>query len=161
MIRRPRSLSTLSSRTLQQTGVTATFDRVLSIRQMHTALFGKSDLFFTLGLRAVAGKEDVCIQESEIEAATWMNIDEFLANPFYQGRPLYLQILESCRGWAEGRWDGMRGDLMQGGFRPRLELLLYGTGSDSAPAPATGPAGEEAAMLSERRSDGVNVRSSM
>ena len=36
---------------LEETGITAKFDRILSIRQSHGLMFGRSDIFFVCALK--------------------------------------------------------------------------------------------------------------
>ncbi|KAG8094881.1 hypothetical protein GUJ93_ZPchr0012g22191 [Zizania palustris] len=62
----------------EETGVDTEFVEVLAFRQSHKAFFDKSDLFFVCMLRPLSF--DITRQESEIEAAQWMPVEELLHN---------------------------------------------------------------------------------
>ena len=56
---------------LEETGVTATPQAVLAVRQAHGFAFGKSDLFFVVALRATKGAGNLVPQAAEVHAAAW------------------------------------------------------------------------------------------
>ncbi|XP_076897602.1 nudix hydrolase 2-like [Bidens hawaiensis] len=66
----------------EETGIDTEFVEVLAFRQWHKVFFGKSDLFFMCMMRALSF--DIEIQELEIEAAKWMPLEEFGAQPSAQ-----------------------------------------------------------------------------
>ncbi|CAJ1971614.1 unnamed protein product [Sphenostylis stenocarpa] len=66
----------------EETGIETKFVEVLSFRQSHKSFFEKSDLFFVCMLQPLSF--DIQIQASEIEAAKWMPIEDYAAQPFVQ-----------------------------------------------------------------------------
>ncbi|XP_021842667.2 nudix hydrolase 2 [Spinacia oleracea] len=78
----------------EETGVDAEFVEVVAFRQTHKAFFDKSDLFFLCFLRPLSFK--IQKQELEIEAAQWMSIPEFTAQPFAQKSSLFKHIADLC-----------------------------------------------------------------
>ncbi|KAI4995805.1 hypothetical protein ZWY2020_037893 [Hordeum vulgare] len=76
----------------EETGVDAKFVEVVAFRQSHKAYFEKLDLFFVCILRPLS--VDITKQESEIEDAQWMPVEEFAAQPFVQKYELVKYILE-------------------------------------------------------------------
>ncbi|KAD4386347.1 hypothetical protein E3N88_26516 [Mikania micrantha] len=78
----------------EETGVDTEFVEVLAFRQWHKIFFGKSDLFFVCMMRPLSF--DIQIQELEIEAAQWMPLEEFAAQPSAQKLSLLRHIYELC-----------------------------------------------------------------
>lgn len=76
----------------EETGIDTEFVEVLAFRQSHMAFFEKSDLFFVCMLRPLSF--DIRMQESEIEAAQWMPIKEYAAQPYIQKHDLLKYIVE-------------------------------------------------------------------
>lgn len=76
----------------EETGIDTEFVEVLAFRQSHKAFFEKSDLFFVCMLRPLSF--DIEKQESEIEEAQWMPIDEYAAQPFVQKHELLKYIVD-------------------------------------------------------------------
>ncbi|CAG9464324.1 unnamed protein product [Pedinophyceae sp. YPF-701] len=108
----------------EECGIAAEFECVLAIRQMHRAAFGKSDLFFVLGCRAVDEAAELVAQESEIEACRWLPLEEYEKIEFFRGRPLYEEITRHCAAWARGQAKGMHGARLGTG-RETDELLFF------------------------------------
>lgn len=76
----------------EETGIDTEFIEVLAFRQSHKVFFGKSDLFFVCMLRPLSF--DIQKQDLEIEAAEWMPIDEYAAQPAVQSHGLLKYIIE-------------------------------------------------------------------
>ncbi|KAL5987460.1 hypothetical protein ACLOJK_035208 [Asimina triloba] len=76
----------------EETGIDAEFLEVLAFRQSHKSFFGKSDLFFVCMLRPLSF--DIQKQESEIEAAQWMPVNEYAAQPVVQKHELLRYIAD-------------------------------------------------------------------
>ncbi|XP_078443107.1 nudix hydrolase 2-like [Wolffia australiana] len=74
----------------EETGIDAEFLEVLAFRQSHRTFFEKSDLFFVCLLRPITF--DINVQESEIEAAQWMAIEEYMAQPMMMKHQLMKYI---------------------------------------------------------------------
>jgi 8-oxo-dGTP pyrophosphatase MutT (NUDIX family) len=110
---------------------------VLAVRQAHGFAFGRSDLFFLLGIEAEGGAAGPAPrpQETEVDAAAWVLLDEFVAQPFFIERPTVAALNERCVAWAEGRYRGLGGRRLTSGKSGRRDLLLLGGGAE---APAGG-----------------------
>ncbi|XP_047254297.1 nudix hydrolase 10 isoform X3 [Capsicum annuum] len=80
------------------------FLEVLAFRQTHKALFEKSDLFFICMMRPLSF--DIQKQDLEIEAAQWMPIEEYEAQPFVQKHVLFKYIVDLCLTKAERGYPG-------------------------------------------------------
>ncbi|CDP13716.1 unnamed protein product [Coffea canephora] len=88
----------------EETGVDTEFVELLAFRQMHKALFGKSDLLFLCMLRPLSYK--IQKQDLEIEAAQWMPLEEYAAQPFTQKHGLYKYINDLCLAKLDGSYAG-------------------------------------------------------
>ena len=107
----------------EETGIEATFERVVAFRHWHGAMFGKSDLFFVCLLRArsapphandcsrwslsripsalrcrgVSSSEPFRLQAAEIEKAKWGDFAEFLEQaPYPRDSPQWARIYGLC-----------------------------------------------------------------
>lgn len=80
---------------LEETGVKTEFVSILSIRQSHTALFGKSDLFFICLLKPKTLQ--IHPQAAEIVACEWIDAEVYLKQPFFLKSPLFSQVHEQLR----------------------------------------------------------------
>ncbi|PSR96466.1 Nudix hydrolase [Actinidia chinensis var. chinensis] len=78
----------------EETGIETQFLEVLAFRQSHNSFFGKSDLFFVCMLRPLSW--DIQKQDSEIEAATWMPLEDYAAQPFVQKHEQFSYIARIC-----------------------------------------------------------------
>lgn len=76
--------------TLEETGIECDFESILSFWHRHELKWGKSDLYYVCMLRPKMLELDIC--PVEISAATWMHIDEFLAN---EDHPLITKVLRT------------------------------------------------------------------
>ncbi|PIA58313.1 hypothetical protein AQUCO_00500324v1 [Aquilegia coerulea] len=76
----------------EETGIDTEFVEVLAFRQSHKSFFDKSDLFFVCMLRPLSF--DIQKQELEIEAAEWMPIEVYAAQPFVQSHGLLKYIID-------------------------------------------------------------------
>ncbi|KAJ6813323.1 nudix hydrolase 2-like isoform X1 [Iris pallida] len=88
----------------EETGIDTEFLEVLAFRQSHMSFFEKSDLFFVCMLRPLSF--DIQKQESEIEAAQWMPIEEYAAQPFLQKHELLKYIVDVSLAKVEKRYAG-------------------------------------------------------
>ncbi|KAL3734601.1 hypothetical protein ACJRO7_023881 [Eucalyptus globulus] len=78
----------------EETGIDTEFKEILLFRQSHKAFFDKSELFFLCILRPLSF--DVQKQELEIEAAQWLSLEEFAAQPYAQHNDLGECITNLC-----------------------------------------------------------------
>ncbi|XP_048446290.1 nudix hydrolase 10 isoform X2 [Pyrus x bretschneideri] len=88
----------------EETGIDAEFLEILAFRQAHKAFFEKSDLFFVCMLRPLTF--DIQKQELEIEAAKWIPLEEFAAQPVTQKHELFKYILELCSAKLDREYAG-------------------------------------------------------
>ncbi|XP_010942276.1 nudix hydrolase 2 isoform X1 [Elaeis guineensis] len=88
----------------EETGIDTEFVEILAFRQNHMSFFGKSDLFFVCMLRPLSF--DIQKQESEIEAAQWMPIEEYAAQPFVQKYDVLKYITDVSLAKAERGYAG-------------------------------------------------------
>ncbi|KAI3417044.1 Nudix hydrolase domain-containing protein [Psidium guajava] len=78
----------------EETGIDTEFKDILLFRQSHKAFFDKSELFFLCILRPLSF--DIQKQDLEIEAAQWLSLEEFAAQPFAQQNELCECITDLC-----------------------------------------------------------------
>lgn len=88
----------------EETGIDAEFVEILAFRQSHRAFFEKSDLFFVCMLRPLSF--EIQIQESEIEAAQWMSIEKYAAQPFAQSNELSKYVIDLGLASFEQKYAG-------------------------------------------------------
>ncbi|KAH6822744.1 nudix hydrolase-like protein 10 [Perilla frutescens var. hirtella] len=88
----------------EETGVDTEFIDVLAFRQMHKTFFEKSDLFFLCMMRPLSF--DIQIQDSEIDGAQWMPIDEYAAQPFAQQHSFFKYAADICLAKVEKGYTG-------------------------------------------------------
>ncbi|TQD92179.1 hypothetical protein C1H46_022217 [Malus baccata] len=77
----------------EETGIDAEFLEILAFRQAHKAFFEKSDLFFVCILRPLTF--DIQKQELEIEAAKWIPLEDFAAQPVTQKHELFKYVTKT------------------------------------------------------------------
>ena len=73
----------------EETGVTGKFDRILAIRQGRGTL-GKGDIFVVCLVEPL--DEELTPQETEIEKAAWVDMDDFFNQKWLSGRPSYKKL---------------------------------------------------------------------
>ncbi|KAI3673879.1 hypothetical protein L6452_40009 [Arctium lappa] len=79
----------------EETGIVTEFVEVLAFSQKHDVFFGKSEVLFLCMMRPLSF--DIQIQDSEIEAAKWMPLEEYAAQTCAQEQSLREQITKLCR----------------------------------------------------------------
>lgn len=84
---------------LEETGIETSFNQICCIREFHNGNYSKtrknsSELyaFCSLELNDPSQRE-ITIQEDEIKAATWMNLNEFLNSTIYKSRRDFFAVL--------------------------------------------------------------------
>jgi ADP-ribose pyrophosphatase YjhB (NUDIX family) len=82
---------------LEETGVRATFEKVIVMRHAHMALHGKSDLFAVCLMRADE-TADFKLQAAEIAQARWADYGEFLQQAPYPRDTAWAQVYNRCVG---------------------------------------------------------------
>lgn len=80
--------------------------------------------------RAEPGQGKLTLQEDELEAVTWMPLEEYSNLSFHQERPLLRQIAECCTAYAKGTYAGMQACKLNNGHKDpwpsREDLFVFG-----------------------------------
>lgn len=63
----------------EETGIRAEFESILTLRQAHHGMFGCSDIYVVVNLRALTAVIEKC--EREIAECRWMDVEEYLSHP--------------------------------------------------------------------------------
>lgn len=63
----------------EETGIDATFESMVTLRHTHNMMFGHSDIYVIVLLRATS--ETITKSDVEIKACKWMDVDEYLNHP--------------------------------------------------------------------------------
>ncbi|KAF2288822.1 hypothetical protein GH714_015258 [Hevea brasiliensis] len=84
--------------------IDAEFVEVLAFRQSHGEFFDKSDLCFICLLQPLSF--DIQKQESEIDAAQWMPLDEYRAQPFVQKSEPLKYFFDLCLAKIDNKYSG-------------------------------------------------------
>ncbi|KAK6919207.1 NUDIX hydrolase domain [Dillenia turbinata] len=107
----------------EETGIEAEFVEVLAFRQSHNSFFGKSDLFFVCMLQPVSF--DIKKQDSEIEAAKWMPIEEYAAQPFVREHELFDYVAKICLAKKDREYAGFSSVPTTTGFSSKKSYLYF------------------------------------
>ncbi|KAK6286834.1 hypothetical protein POUND7_013013 [Theobroma cacao] len=78
----------------EETGIDTEFVEILAFRQSHKSFFTKSDLFFVCMLRPHSF--DIQKQDIEIDAAQWMSLEDYAAQPFIQKHSVFSSVAQVC-----------------------------------------------------------------
>ncbi|XP_060213829.1 nudix hydrolase 2-like isoform X1 [Lycium barbarum] len=107
----------------EETGIRAEFVELLAFRQSHKSFFGKSDLFFVCMLKPLSYK--IQKQDSEIEGAQWMPMEEYAAQPFVKKHEMFNKIAEICLAKKDNKYSGFSNVLMTSGFSAKRSYLYF------------------------------------
>lgn len=88
----------------EETGIETEFVELLAFSQEHKVFFGKSEVLFLCMMRPLSF--DIQIQESEIEAAKWMALEEYAAQTCGQEKGLRKYITDLCMEKLERDYSG-------------------------------------------------------
>ncbi|KAG8642208.1 hypothetical protein MANES_12G066303v8 [Manihot esculenta] len=88
----------------EETGIDAEFMEILAFRQSHRSFFSKSDLFFVCMLRP--NSFEIHKQDSEVEAAQWMEMEEYVNQPYNKEHKLFQYVAEICELKSQGGYVG-------------------------------------------------------
>ncbi|XP_060190209.1 nudix hydrolase 10-like isoform X2 [Lycium barbarum] len=88
----------------EETGIETEFVELLAFRQSHKSFFGKSDLFFICMLKPL--NFTIHKQDSEIEEAKWMPIEEYAAQPKLNQSELSKTIAKICVAKKQKQYTG-------------------------------------------------------
>ncbi|KAD3066626.1 hypothetical protein E3N88_34506 [Mikania micrantha] len=88
----------------EETGIETEFMEVLAFRQSHKSFFSKSDLMFVCMLKPTS--LDIQKQDSEIEAAQWMPVEEYANQPFIKNHKSFDSIAKICIAKKDDKYVG-------------------------------------------------------
>uniref|UniRef100_A0A7S0M110 Nudix hydrolase domain-containing protein n=1 Tax=Cryptomonas curvata TaxID=233186 RepID=A0A7S0M110_9CRYP len=122
---------------LEETGVRVAFEGVVAFRQQHRAsVEGNTDLFFLCKARPLSS--EIQIQESELVAAKWMPVKEFLELPLWpEGSAYWFLNRLAAESFLEGRGPDIPGPRLA--QVPLFRPLALPRGHPTRPGPASGP----------------------
>ncbi|MBA0598362.1 hypothetical protein Gorai_008128 [Gossypium raimondii] len=92
-------------------------------RQSHKVFFEKSDIFFLCLLEPLSF--EIQKQESEIEAAKWMPIEEYAAQPFVQKYELLKCSVDICLAKKDGDYSGFSPVLTSSAFSNEKSYMYF------------------------------------
>lgn len=108
----------------EETGVDTEFVDVVAFRHAHNVAFQKSDLFFICMLRPVSSQIKI-IDETEIQAAKWMPLEEFVKQPFIQEDHMFQKIMDICIQRLRKCYCGLTAHDVVSKFDGRASTLYY------------------------------------
>ncbi|KAF5780603.1 putative hydrolase [Helianthus annuus] len=88
----------------EEAGIDTEFVEVLAFRQSHKSFFSKSDLMFVCMLKPTSF--DIEKQDSEIEAAQWMPVEEYADQPFIKEHKSFDYIAKICIAKKDDKYVG-------------------------------------------------------
>ncbi len=87
----------------EETGLRVKFKYIISIRESHGFLNGKSDIFFFSKLNFLEGDPDkLSFQESEILACCWMDVEEYASQQVLKRSPMHVELNKSILSYVRG-----------------------------------------------------------
>ncbi|KAL4194265.1 hypothetical protein AMTRI_Chr05g67760 [Amborella trichopoda] len=107
----------------EETGIDAEFVEVIAFRHAHFMDFEKSDLFFICMLKPLSTV--ITTDESEIQAAKWMPLEEFKGQPFYQEDCLSKKVLDLCIASFKNSYRGLTARQLRSKLDGKLSYLYY------------------------------------
>ncbi|KAL6543009.1 hypothetical protein OROHE_010529 [Orobanche hederae] len=106
----------------EETGIDSKFVEILAFRQSHKSFFEKSDLFFVCMMQPLS--QDILHQEAEVEAARWMPLEEYAAQPYNQMHELFWRVADACEARKNGSYSGFSAVRTTSGFSQK-PVYLY------------------------------------
>ncbi|KAK7304856.1 hypothetical protein VNO77_42747 [Canavalia gladiata] len=88
----------------EETGIETEFVEVLAFKESHKSFFRKSELFFVCMLRPHSSK--IQRQVSEIDAAQWMPVEEYIAQAFVRENKLFDFLNKIWLSKIDGKYKG-------------------------------------------------------
>nr|GEW13099.1 NUDIX hydrolase 2-like isoform X2 [Tanacetum cinerariifolium] len=88
----------------EEAGINTEFLEVLAFRQSHKSFFSKSDLMFVCMLKPKSSVIEK--QDSEIEAAQWMPVEEYANQPFIKKHKSFDYIAKICMAKKDNKYVG-------------------------------------------------------
>ncbi|KAL0443278.1 UNVERIFIED_CONTAM: Nudix hydrolase 10 [Sesamum latifolium] len=109
----------------EETGIDTEFMTVLAFRQFHKSFFQKSTLLFLCMLRPLSF--DIQRQDSEIEAAQWMPITEYAAQPFPPEYSIFKHAADICLAKVDKGYAGFSPLPITSSFNDQISHLYVNT----------------------------------
>ncbi|KAK7316539.1 hypothetical protein RJT34_00087 [Clitoria ternatea] len=88
----------------EETGIDTEFVEVLAFKERHKSFFRKSELFFVCMLQPHSF--EIQRQVSEIEAAQWMPVEDYVAQPFVRKNELFNFLNKISLSKYDGKYSG-------------------------------------------------------
>ncbi|RLN09578.1 nudix hydrolase 8-like [Panicum miliaceum] len=107
----------------EETGIDTEFMELIAFRHAHNVAFQKSDLFFICVLRPLTN--EIKIDETEIQAAKWMPLPEFMEQPFIQEDHMFRKISDICVQRLRRRYCGLTAHHVVSKFDGGASTLYY------------------------------------
>nr|XP_048331292.1 nudix hydrolase 2-like [Ziziphus jujuba var. spinosa] len=98
----------------EETGIDSEFLEILALRHRHEQFHGKSNLVFVCMMRPLSFV--IQWQDSELEEAQWMPLEEFAAQPLVKEVEFLNHMYEVCKAKVDGGYSGFS-QLPVSGFR--------------------------------------------
>lgn len=113
----------------EETGIDTEFMEILAFSQTHQQFLGKSDLFFVCMLQPLSF--DITKQDSEIKAAQWIPIDEYVNQTYNREHKPFEYVAKICLTKSQSNYGGFSAvhTLTSSGKQP----YLYFNGQDFKP----------------------------
>lgn len=107
----------------EETGVDTEFVEVIAFRHAHNLAFDKSDLFFVCMLKPLSSQ--IKVDDLEIQAAKWMPLVEFVAQPLIQEDGMFKKIIDICIARLGKHYCGLLPHQVVSKFDGRPSCLYY------------------------------------
>ncbi|XP_071723011.1 nudix hydrolase 8-like [Rutidosis leptorrhynchoides] len=78
----------------EETGVDTVFLEMIAFRHAHRLAFEQSDLMFVCMLKPLS--TEITIDDKELQAAKWLDLDEFVEQPFYVEDEMTKRVIDIC-----------------------------------------------------------------
>ncbi|KAJ3691945.1 hypothetical protein LUZ60_012295 [Juncus effusus] len=107
----------------EETGIDTSFLEVVAFRHAHQVIFDQSDILFICMLKPISF--NISIDESEIENATWMALDEFENQEFHKEDEMSRKIIEICKGVFVKSHGGFKAEKLMSKLDDKNSYLYY------------------------------------
>ncbi|KAK7393786.1 hypothetical protein VNO78_22350 [Psophocarpus tetragonolobus] len=107
----------------EETGIDTEFVEVIAFKERHKCFFGKSELFFFCMLQPHSFK--IQRQVSEIEAAQWMGIEEYMAQPLVRENEMFEFVTKIGISKIDGKYKGLSSMLCSTSSSTKKSYLYF------------------------------------
>ncbi|XP_063937001.1 nudix hydrolase 8 isoform X1 [Daucus carota subsp. sativus] len=109
----------------EETGIDTAFLEMVAFRHAQLVAFEKSDLMFVCMLKPLS--TEITIDEKEIEDAKWIQVEELIAQPYYQQDELLKTVTAICMAAHQNRCYGFTAHQLTSIFDGQPSNLYYRT----------------------------------